>query len=286
MSTMERVILLTNSSLPGRLIAKRVSKKVNLVGIIVECKTGKPIPQRSHKSGVKERMRHTVGEQHYSQAIFVYSIILSILRRDRKICLEQKVERIERKYKRNADTAFRSFAGADADSWPIEVPRCEVVSINNKQSSEWCKRYSPDLVLVFGTTILRAPIIRIPKLGALNVHTSLLPDYRGTHSEFWQVLDGNLDRAGVSIHFIDEGVDTGDIVLQEGVEMGCDIDPFLLRVKNLMIAVRILPDAARLVLNGTAHRTRQGIASTPTFRSKDMILEKRMELLKKLGYRF
>jgi folate-dependent phosphoribosylglycinamide formyltransferase PurN len=96
------------------------------------------------------------------------------------------------------------------------------------------------------------------------------------------VLNGDLDKSGVTIHFIDEGVDTGDIVLQEAANPTSAVDPYLMRTMNTVIAARLLPRAAGLVLSGSATRVRQGSPSTPTFRGKDITIERRIELLEKL----
>ena len=78
--------------------------------------------------------------------------------------------------------------------------------------------------------------------------------------------------------------DAGDIVLREPNEVASEVDPYTLRMQNTIMAGPLLPKAARLVLEGKADRSKQGPSSTRICRSKDITLEKRIELLESLGY--
>lgn len=76
----------------------------------------------------------------------------------------------------------------------------------------------PDLILsVLFDYILRPEILQIPKLGAVNLHPSFLPYHRGNWPNVWSILEGT--PAGVTLHYMDEGIDTGDIVAQRRVEI-------------------------------------------------------------------
>jgi methionyl-tRNA formyltransferase len=69
---------------------------------------------------------------------------------------------------------------------------------------------------------LPASLLRLPRLGCLNVHPSLLPAHRGPDPLFWMFHDGD-EAGGVTIHLMDEGFDTGPIVLQENVALSDDM---------------------------------------------------------------
>ncbi len=82
----------------------------------------------------------------------------------------------------------------------------------------------PDLGLTVGFRYLLAPsTLRVPAHGWLNVHSSLLPAYRGRAPVNWAILEGERE-LGATLHVIDEGIDTGDIVFQERFELGDDED--------------------------------------------------------------
>lgn len=93
-------------------------------------------------------------------------------------------------------------------------------SINNKESVELIKCYKPDLLIsILGNQIFKRQIFNLAPKGCLNLHTSLLPKYRGLMPTFW-VLKNNEQFTGVSVFYVDEGIDSGPIVVQEKVVIG------------------------------------------------------------------
>lgn len=90
---------------------------------------------------------------------------------------------------------------------------------NHEDISEIIKGLNPDLIVVFSMSqLLRKNIFAIPKMGTINLHPSLLPDYRGPDPTIWQYADMVL-HPGVTVHYIDEGEDTGDILAQSVCEI-------------------------------------------------------------------
>jgi hypothetical protein len=77
----------------------------------------------------------------------------------------------------------------------------------------------PDLGLGYGGPILRPELFRIPHHGTLGIHHGRLPAFRGKKTTFWEIWEGE-PTAGVTIQRIDEGIDTGEIVVQGSVEIG------------------------------------------------------------------
>lgn len=72
------------------------------------------------------------------------------------------------------------------------------------------KDWSPDVILFAGGNILRKPLLDVPRIGVLNAHLGLLPEGRGMSSPEWSLL--NNVPVGITIHLIDEGIDTGPIL--------------------------------------------------------------------------
>ena len=93
---------------------------------------------------------------------------------------------------------------------------------NNTEFIEEIKALNPDLlcVVAYGK-ILPKEVLDIPKYGAINVHGSLLPRYRGAAPIQWAVLNGD-KKTGVTTMFMDIGMDTGDMILKEETEIGED----------------------------------------------------------------
>lgn len=94
------------------------------------------------------------------------------------------------------------------------VPVLEVGSMRHAETLQAIEKLAPDLVVVACfPQILPEEFLRIPKLGCLNIHPSLLPAYRGPQPLFWQFQAGEQDM-GVTVHWMDAGPDSGDILGQ------------------------------------------------------------------------
>lgn len=107
----------------------------------------------------------------------------------------------------------------------------------------------PDIIINQSQSILKARLLSIPTVGTLNRHNALLPKNRGRLTPFW-VLYKNEKLTGVSIHFVEEGIDSGPIVLQEEYKI-CRKDSFRsLVIKNYKIAPKLMLKAISLLEKG------------------------------------
>ena len=99
------------------------------------------------------------------------------------------------------------------------LPVFQPVKIKTPEAVEQLRRYEADIFVVaaFGQ-ILSKEILDMPKYGCVNIHASLLPKYRGAAPIQWAVIDGE-EETGVTIQQMNEGVDTGDILMQEVVKL-------------------------------------------------------------------
>ena len=90
----------------------------------------------------------------------------------------------------------------------------------NDEFKDAIRALEPDLVIVVSYgVILPKSFLKIPKLGCINVHPSLLPKYRGSAPIQWAILNGD-EETGVSIMYLDEGMDSGDVIKQQKVTIG------------------------------------------------------------------
>ena len=97
------------------------------------------------------------------------------------------------------------------------IPLLQPEKIRQPEAVEQLRAWNPDVIVVvaFGQ-ILTRDVLEIPRMGCINVHASLLPKYRGAAPIQYAVLDG-LKETGVTTMYMDEGLDTGDILLQQVV---------------------------------------------------------------------
>lgn len=94
---------------------------------------------------------------------------------------------------------------------------CTVDNFNGKQCETLLRSIGPDIIVLGCSRIIRENIVNIPKIGAFNAHPGLLPKYRGVYTMRWAIHNG--DKIGVTVHFVDKGVDTGPILMQSTVNI-------------------------------------------------------------------
>ena len=142
---------------------------------------------------------------------------------------------------------------------------------NNPEFLEEVKKLNPDLICVVAYgKILPQELLDIPKYGCVNVHGSLLPEYRGAAPIQWAVLNGD-KKTGVTTMFMNAGMDTGDMILKEEVEIGEDETTGELWDRLKTIGANLLIKTVKEIENGTATRTKQPEEGTmATMLSKEM----------------
>ena len=129
---------------------------------------------------------------------------------------------------------------------------------NNTEFIDELKKINPDVICVVAYgKILPKEILEIAKYGCINVHGSLLPQYRGAAPIQWAVLNGD-KTTGITTMYMDEGMDTGDIILKREVEIGENETTGELWDKLSKIGGELLIETLKNIENGTAPREKQG----------------------------
>lgn len=129
---------------------------------------------------------------------------------------------------------------------------------NNTEFIEEMRKLNPDVICVVAYgTILPKSILEIPKFGCINVHASLLPNYRGAAPIQWAVLNGD-KTTGVTTMYMDKGMDTGDIILKEEVEIGKDETTGELWDRLAKTGGKLLVETLQQIEKGIAPREKQG----------------------------
>ena len=141
----------------------------------------------------------------------------------------------------------------------------------NEEFIEQIKALNPDVICVVAYgKILPKEILDIPKLGCINVHGSLLPKYRGAAPIQWAVLNGD-KTTGVTTMYMDVGMDTGDMILKQEVEIGENETTGELWDRLSKIGGELLVKTLKQIEEGTAPREKQGEDfSVAPMLSKDM----------------
>lgn len=139
---------------------------------------------------------------------------------------------------------------------------CIFTAVLPSQLSELIKSISPDLIMsVYYRKIISEEIFSLATCGAFNIHPSALPKYRGPVPTMWAIENGEKE-FGITIHCIDKGIDTGDIVFQEMYPILDDDTGYSLYVRAMRLGAELLVSAFPKILSGQYRQKKQrGVGS-------------------------
>jgi methionyl-tRNA formyltransferase len=137
------------------------------------------------------------------------------------------------------------------------IPVFYCSSLNSPLVVKGLQNYRPDLVIFTGGGLIRKEILENSGNGILNCHMGILPTYRGMDVVEWAILEGQLNQVGITTHFMDKGVDTGDILACMPVppKRGETIQALRDRLESTMC--QFLVDSCLHFLNGDITRKPQ-----------------------------
>lgn len=138
-----------------------------------------------------------------------------------------------------------------------DIPVYQPVKARDEEFVKVLEEINPELIVVvaFGQ-ILPKSILDIPKYGCVNVHVSLLPKYRGAAPINWVIINGE-EKTGVTTMYMDEGLDTGDIILTKEMELSDEITAGELHDKMMIYGADLLKETIDLIAKGEAPRIKQ-----------------------------
>ena len=140
----------------------------------------------------------------------------------------------------------------------VELPNIETPSLRRDGPYQQYLDLQPELlVFAFVTDIVRKRVLEAATHGAIQYHPSLLPEHRGRTAMNWPIIEGKT-KTGLTIFWVDEGIDTGPIVLQREVEIGPEDSVGSLYFGTLyQMGVDALVEATAMVRDGSAPRVEQ-----------------------------
>jgi len=138
----------------------------------------------------------------------------------------------------------------------VGLPVLQPVNLKSPEFNEALKSLNPDLQIVVAFRMLPEVVWRLPKLGTFNLHASLLPDYRGAAPINWAVINGET-QTGVTTFFIDDKIDTGEIILQEKVKITPDDNASSLHDKLMQTGSQLILKTVDLISKGKVKTKKQ-----------------------------
>lgn len=152
------------------------------------------------------------------------------------------------------------------------VPVLQPKTLRDEEIIRDLKALAPELIVVVAYgKILPPEVLAIPKYGAINVHASLLPKYRGAAPMQQAILNGET-KTGITTMFMDAGLDTGDILLQREVPILPDMNAGELSTAMQTVGAELLAETLQHLIDGTLQRIPQKDegSSYASMLSKDM----------------
>jgi len=255
-----KIVILTNGSKIAKYFVNKLSEKVDISKVFIEIKKIKYSQKRLFLNKV-------FGKKFIDEIIeFKNNLFLEDIVKFDKFIENKKIEEYFFDFNEKSSKFFASYE--------------EIILEKEKYKLE---KENIDILLLFGTSIIKDEIIKIPKLAILNFHSSLLPYYKGSRVELWQILNDDYKYCGATIHYVDTGVDTGNIIVQEPINVE-EKDVFWdLRYKNILKGIDLYPKAIELVKKGYKGEIQKNI-SQQVFKGKMITLEKYITMYRKKGY--
>ncbi len=234
-----KVIMLAGQCESTYIIFNALKDTYHIEKIIIEEPVSKfqTLIRRSRKLG----LRVTIG-----QVLFVLIIrpILNVI--SRKHILELK-----RNYKLD-------------DTLPDKSRIIPVKSVNSPETISILKMINPSVVLINGTRIISKEVLSCIPSKFINMHAGITPLYRGVHGAYWALAENNPEYCGVTIHFVDSGIDTGNIIEQAKIPIAKKDNFVTYPFIQLAIGIPLLKKALNDVLEN-----RVMIKSPPPGNSKN-----------------
>lgn len=94
-----------------------------------------------------------------------------------------------------------------------------VATVNSKKTISLIKEIQPELILISGTRIISKKVLSCTNAKFINIHVGITPKYRGVHGGYWALAKSDSANCGVTIHQVDEGIDTGQVIAQNLIEI-------------------------------------------------------------------
>lgn len=202
--------------------------------------------------GMRSNFSHPSLRALLAAGIEVCAVVMPASRRDQEAPALRRLEPPSRRRTLLPVNQSSLHTSVQQLAWDRNIPLWEVANMADPTVAELFSGYRPDLICVACFSLYIPPaVLAIPRLGALNVHPSLLPDNRGPEPLFWTFRLGH-ERTGVTIHLMNEKLDSGDIVEQEEIEVPEGISYAELEEECAKLGGELLVRAAQEIARGDA----------------------------------
>jgi methionyl-tRNA formyltransferase len=187
-----------------------------------------------------------------------------------KYLIEREEDRVVGIIVNPSDTAKdRWYESATELGIANNIPVYLFENINSPESVSLVRELSPDIiVVVYYDQILKKDIIHIPPKGCINLHMALAEEYRGCYPTTWAIINGE-KRTGVTLHYIDEGIDSGDIIAQREVTITDGDTGKSLYKRCTKTGLELFREQFPLISSGKAARRKQATTAKTKYYKRE-----------------
>ncbi|MFM9965353.1 MAG: formyl transferase, partial [Planctomycetaceae bacterium] len=226
-----RVAVLMGPSAGSQYVFSRLAAEVDLVAVVKQQRPRREVLRAVFRRGKKLRRGY------WLDRLLLGAYTKLKLKRQALACPEYR--------------AVRAASDFETDGAVLRVE-----SINDPSVIDLLQKSQPELVVVLGTSIIKEPVLAAAPC-FVNLHAGITPMYRGAHGQFWAVLNRDFENVGVTLHFVDKGIDTGAIVKQGRF-------PFEPAIDNLLTLLAKSSVTGASVLLDWIHQNRDDFRASPT----------------------
>jgi methionyl-tRNA formyltransferase len=214
-----KVVLLAGKSASTPIVYNYLNKEIKIDAVLIEDKV--PASQL-----LKRRLKKLGYATVFGQILFQILVVKSLQRQSKG-----RISNI--------------LAANRMQNCPIPAEKIiNVTSVNDDEVVKILKQISPDVVVVNGTRIISKKVLDAVSATFINMHVGITPGYRGVHGAYWALVNGDKSNAGVTIHYIDQGIDTGKVIAQDTIDVTEDDNfttyPYLQTAKGLSLMLNAI----------------------------------------------
>jgi folate-dependent phosphoribosylglycinamide formyltransferase PurN len=229
-----KVAIITSNHLRHKYYCRTLSEKLDIVGIVAEGKG----PATSDFSAFNEA--------------------------DQEVILQHFAGR---------DTAEKKLLGEDARFPETDIKEVNFNEVNTQEVLDWIIERQPDIILLYGSSIIKDPVLNYYHNKIVNLHLGLSPYYRGSGTNFWPLVYSQPECVGATIHLAVEKVDAGSILHQVRPDAERSDRAHELGTKTIMKAVNDLPAVLEQYVAGNLTALPQKLNEGKVFRNRDFNAE-------------
>lgn len=232
----KKVLLLLTSGLSSNVIFNTLNEKFNVSKVIFEAKENK-------SDYLKRRIKKLGYTVVFGQVMFkVFAVPIL------KYFSKQKIQAYLKKHDINCNE--------------ISTEIINVASVNSDHVIDLISRESPDVIVINGTSIISKKVLSTITCPVINMHAGVTPMYRGVYGGYWSLVNKDLANCGVTVHLVDAGIDTGNVLYQSRIEVSSKDNFVVYPVKQMIAGLPYLVKAVEDALsNNIQHLKTEGKSS-------------------------